>query len=344
MIIENQKVKLKWNKYNKKKYESKGYTFTCYGDMFEVDINDLPLRAKVNVKVECDYCNKVVDILYQNYNVSSSKKQGKYACNECKQNAIVKSTLERRQKALFEKCQNACKKHDYKMLTTQNDIKNNTTYINYLCPSHGIQSIRISNLINGRTCPKCAKEICKEKYKINPNEVEKRIQECGGELLNKHEYENRWTKNLRVLCPMCKDEFVTSLVIFTQHGGKLCDNCSRIKSVGEHKIKQYLQSNNIQFLQQKSFEECRDKNPLRFDFYLPDYNTCIEYNGEQHYKAVDFGNYGHELASLKLSIQQEHDKIKCTYCVTNGIKLLEIKYNEDVNQILEDFLNNTKLI
>ena len=54
-------------------------------------------------------------------------------------------------------------------------------------------------------------------------------------------------------------------------------------SKSEKYIANYLSFQNILFEQEYIFPDCRDINPLPFDFYLPDYNTCIEYDGQQHF-------------------------------------------------------------
>lgn len=59
---------------------------------------------------------------------------------------------------------------------------------------------------------------------------------------------------------------------------------------------------------------------MPFDFYLPEYNCCIEYDGEFHYKITTLNN---DLKSQKL-----HDKIKSDYCKLNNIKLVRIPYWE----------------
>ena len=59
---------------------------------------------------------------------------------------------------------------------------------------------------------------------------------------------------------------------------------------------------------------------LFFDFYLPDYNTLIEYDGRQHYE-IAF-NQGEE----KLILQKKYDKIKNKWCKNNKIILIRIPY------------------
>jgi len=54
---------------------------------------------------------------------------------------------------------------------------------------------------------------------------------------------------------------------------------------------------------------------LKFDFYLPVFNMCIEFDGEQHYRPHrDNDKFNHSMISLR-------DQIKTLYCEANNIKL-----------------------
>ena len=70
---------------------------------------------------------------------------------------------------------------------------------------------------------------------------------------------------------------------------------------------------------------------LSYDFYLNDYNTCIEYNGEQHYRPVNI--FGGEKRFKK---QLLHDNLKRQYCEINNINLIIVPYWEKEN--IENFL------
>ena len=76
----------------------------------------------------------------------------------------------------------------------------------------------------------------------------------------------------------------------------------------------------------------------RYDFYLPDYNTLIEYDGEQHYIPVNFGNWDDEELQKHFETTQEHDKIKNEYCKKHNINLLRIPYWEKQN--IENIISN----
>ena len=119
-------------------------------------------------------------------------------------------------------------------------------------------------------------------------------------------------------------------------------------SSGEFFISKFLEENNIKFIHNKRFENCRDKLSLPFDFYLPDYNVCIEYQGEQHFKEIPFLTYcTHDKKVLNknevgLEERQHKDNIKKEFCKNNNIKLLEPAYyhsNEEIKMIIIEALN-----
>lgn len=65
---------------------------------------------------------------------------------------------------------------------------------------------------------------------------------------------------------------------------------------------------------------------LELDAYIPDKKLGFEYNGRQHYEAVDF--FGGE---ERLEIQKENDRKKLKLCKEHGVKLIIIKYDEELN-------------
>ena len=59
--------------------------------------------------------------------------------------------------------------------------------------------------------------------------------------------------------------------------------CYTITSKGENEVEKVLIELNIIFEKQKRLQDMK-KAP--FDFYLPDYNLLIEFQGKQHYEPV----------------------------------------------------------
>ena len=97
----------------------------------------------------------------------------------------------------------------------------------------------------------------------------------------------------------------------------------------------FLKNKNIGFVDQKIFENCKNIKHLKFDFYLPRYNICIEYDGKQHFESIKF--FGGEKTYKYMEI---NDKIKNIYCKNNNIRLLRIKYTEynKIEDIVISFL------
>lgn len=103
-------------------------------------------------------------------------------------------------------------------------------------------------------------------------------------------------------------------------------SCGCNISAGEYTIATILKESNIAFKREYSFEDCinpKTKRKLRFDFYLPDYNTCLEFDGRQHYQ--ENGSFA-ELEGLD-NIQYR-DFIKSQYCVNNHICLIRIPFTQ----------------
>ena len=105
-----------------------------------------------------------------------------------------------------------------------------------------------------------------------------------------------------------------------------CPKCKRFNSKGEIAIKKLLEQNNINYEQQKRYNEL---NGLSFDFYIPSRNLLIEFQGEQHYHPI--AHFGGEEKFIK---QKKNDEIKREFCKNNQIELLEIKYT-DIDRIDE---------
>lgn len=104
-------------------------------------------------------------------------------------------------------------------------------------------------------------------------------------------------------------------------------------STGENIIKKYLDSNNIEYIFQKKFDDCTFKKKLKFDFFLETKNIVIEFDGKQHYEPIKlFG--GKEF----LMISRKRDRVKNDYCLNNKIKLIRIKYSDILN--IESILKN----
>lgn len=217
--------------------------------------------------------------------------------------------------------------YDYSLV----DYNKNKKHVNIICLVHG-SFLQIPNThLLGCGCPKCAYEENGKNCRKTNNEF---IDESN--LIHKNKYDYSlvdYVQNKTKIKIICKKHGEFEQVPNTHLSGHGCPKCKQ--SRGEIKIEQFFLNNNITYIYQKSFDDCKYKRKLIFDFYLPEYNLCAEYDGRQHFEPINF--FGGEEA---LKLLQITDEIKNQYCRDNNVNLIRIKYNENVEdklKIIENF-------
>lgn len=116
--------------------------------------------------------------------------------------------------------------------------------------------------------------------------------------------------------------------------GNRCPLCKESK--GERLVRHFLIKMDVEFEREKRYEDLRSSGSyMPFDYYLPDHNLLIEYDGEQHYKPT--GYFGGE---EKLKSQQRRDNKKNKYAKENGIKLLRIPYYYSDEEVFKAIKEN----
>ena len=317
ILDKNQLVVIKWNNTNKEWYESKGYVYTKRYDEVYVKAKDLKPNSSARVIVNCDYCGSEYDTEFAVLN-SGRKILPKDACKHCASLKTNDINFRKRATKAFSIAEEICKKNDYKLLTNIDEYTNIFMKIKFICSQHGLQIMSLDNFIHGHKCRECSYEKRGIKLKFSIDYVKDTIESINGNiLLNPEDYKDTICHNLDIRCS-CGNIFTTSFSNYKRCGVNKCFSCSNKESNYEKKIKEYLIENNIDFIQEKRFSDCRDKKPLPFDFFIPSKKLIIEYDGQQHFYPV-FGN-----DSFKMTIK--HDKIKNEYCKMKNINLLRIPY------------------
>ena len=225
-----------------------------------------------------------------------------------------------------------------------------TDYIHYICPTHGLQEQEYRVHVGlGCGCPQCANYPNKKSPMERCQEwIAKCIEKYGEgryDYSRAHEdyvnndslvwirccIHNKWFQttpdnNLRTVngsCPICSADFT--------------------ETQGEAEIRRWLLKHDIINFKQDEVT-LPNENPrckrqyLRPDFWLPDYNLFIEYNGEQHYEDVDY--FFDE--DFTFEDQQIRDQTLRDYCQRHGHSLLEIPYWDfkRIDEILTNELLN----
>jgi len=96
---------------------------------------------------------------------------------------------------------------------------------------------------------------------------------------------------------------------------------------------------NVKYVKQKRFKDCINKQQLPFDFYLEEFNTLIEVDGEHHYKIVRYNNLNETKAQSNLEKTRTRDKIKTKYCEDNKITLIRLPYWDIYNEKYKETLS-----
>lgn len=173
---------------------------------------------------------------------------------------------------------------------------------------------------------------CSEKALITDDEFRKRLQSLTDNIHPVNAYHGMWNPIL-FKCSECGKQFIKA-PFYVLHAPK-CPQCQRYR--GEAKIALFLDRNNINFSQQKDYSDLigTGGGKLKFDFYLPDYNLLIEYQGEFHDGTMN------KFVSDRYPYVHEHDKLKREYVKKHSINLLEIWYYDfdKIEEILADRLN-----
>ena len=331
MLNENLEVEQKWNNSTMKWYKDKGYIFTKRNDCFKVKIKDLPKCSKVLVYPICDYCGEKYETTYFVYN-QGHKVINKDCCSNCTGKKTSEITWRKRAIKYITKAQERCKELGYTLITSIEEYSDVKMKIKIDIGNDNIQEVILDHFIHGHDC--LVNSYKNRNYKrISKEEINKIIISCGDEWLNPEEYTNCLDRQLKIKC-QCGNIFETSFINFSRAGVNRCSSCTKIISKGELLIKDILQANNINYIFQYKFDDCKDKRKLPFDFYLPEYNSCIEFDGQYHYYPV--------ISEEALEQTIKHDNIKNEYCFNHYIPLLRIPYfdsNKAEEKILQ-FIKN----
>jgi len=216
------------------------------------------------------------------------------------------------------------KKHGNKYDYSDVNYIDRYTYVNIKCLVHGVFLQRPSDHLNGNGCKKCIGRYVSdtESFIIKANKIHN----------NRYIYDKTlYVKNSDKLEIFCKHHGYFQQFASIHLRGSGCPRCCN--SRGELLIYKYLSSNSIEHIQQYTYKNCKNILCLRFDFYLPNYNILIEFNGLQHYKPINF--FGGKKAFKK---QVKKDNIKKKYCKDNNITLIIIRYDQNIFDALNAFL------
>lgn len=222
------------------------------------------------------------------------------------------------------------------------DYKDRKSKITIRCSCGHLKEIRLNTALSGTYSGLCEECSSKKYHGANRFTWEDVFDLCairGLELVST-DYTNARSP-IEVRCP-CGSTFVTTWDSIHTMGKTRCDACTGRMSSGERAVESWLQQHRIEYVRQKQFPRCGGAvRAYRFDFYIPEIRTCIEFDGQQHFQEVDFsGKSSPEDLRKALFDTQCRDLLKDMYCEEHGLNLIRIRYDEidQVSDILDSRL------
>ena len=301
-------------------------------------------------RLELKFPGENYSIIYAGRN-SSEKTSLK--CLDCGRRIIVNTgeLFRARRKHICAKCHYKRKDTQRNEKIIRERLKDCATDINfYMQNRNGIRHSMITF-----TCKHCGRINTKEvanflRQQYNCNYCEgrkeskdtdsflKELQEkCGNKFTLLTEYVNAKT-SVKIKCNNCG--FIREVKPPAILASGFCPKCEKKNSLGEKKITQYLDKNNIHFIPQMYFSNW-EIGLHYFDFYIPSFNLVLEFHGKQHY---EFNSFFHkDLEDFRY--RQNKDLLKKESALKKGLNYASINYSliNDLDTILNYIFNSTTI-
>ena len=248
-------------------------------------------------------------------------------------------------------------KYDFSSILKEKQIgSDNSRLITAVCPIHCEFTLSLQHFIkNDVVCPECYKEIQKENArKIALKTIEdviiRRKEDFGLDISFLGFKNNEWVGYndtiLILRCNIHNEIWETTRYCNFITGSSIC-GCPACRNKEENQCYKIIKNlgfsspikrQHIIHIFDEHLGRIRD---LKVDFYLPEFNIIIEYDGEQHYKFVE--RYHKTEEGYKNQIRR--DLLVTKFCEENNLKLLRITFKEkkeNIGVIVKTFVETGK--
>jgi len=268
------------------------------------------LDARTNVEIVCPTHGS----FFQSPTAHLSQKQG---CPKCG----VTTSRVKRGKTIKDFVRDAEEAHGIRYDYSLSVYVNSSEKVAIRCLDHGVFWQLPLHHLKGIGCPVCGTN--------RTANAKRRSKELFGSDARKVHGERYDYSRVRYISSHSKVE-----IVCRKHGsfkqtpashisGRGCPICS--ESQGEKLVARVLDDLGIKYVRQKKFDGCRLRKRLCFDFYIPDFNVAIEFDGIQHSEPRDFGG-SKESAFKEFEMTKIRDEVKNVYCEESGITLLRVNF------------------
>lgn len=264
----------------------------------------------------------------------------RYGCSKCGMERQIKARTGTKEDFIARSTKIHNGYYDYSKV----EYVNAKTDVTIICPVHGPFKQTPDIHVHGGGCKRCKihnkmPQIIKNRQwyvdatRLTKDEFIQKANKVHG--VGTYDYRDvSFTKQSDIVTIYCKKHGKFRQRVSHHLQGYGCQKCNQSK--GERAIQLYLDETGVNYSIQKTFEDCKYKQELRFDFAI--YNSdgtlrcLIEYQGQQHFtniqwKGVKFGDYENQII---------RDEIKRKYCEDNGIQLLYCSYAQDLSEFFDE--------
>lgn len=276
---------------------------------------DRYIDSKTKIRFECPDCGNVW--MAQPSNILCGK-----GCPKCR-DAMLKKKFEMGKEEFCDRVQKA--NPNTEIVSTNDYTYHGRSLVR--CKIHGGERIvNNANLIKGCGCKQCGNEKTRKLKARTQDEFVSEVAKTSPHIEVLGEYINARTK-IKVRCKNHNEIYYVTPDLLINGTGN-CSKCTMTS--GEYKVANYLDAEGYEYIPQYSFDGNKEIKNKRYDFYIPSLNTCIEYDGKQHFEPLS--NFGGEET---FEYTQKCDAIKNAYCKEQGINLIRIPYTvDDVGEYL----------
>ncbi|WP_231169855.1 hypothetical protein [Clostridium botulinum] len=375
-MLVSKEVKVKWNGYTRKWYESKGYKWTRQNDYFLCKIEDLQPTSTIKVDVKCDYCGSVHKKEYRSYLLKKDliNKDCCKLCKNKKQEEIMTkkygvkniSQLEDRKKISseqlrtpFKQVMDFCSKKGLTLLSTEQDYKNDRSKLRFKCNFHEDYGIQESNFANIKKSKHC----CKYGGYASIGEVKR----LDGEFIY-NEFINKglipkfkaqdYKDNMQLLpyfCPKHKDKGIQLLRYGNLQQGQRCAYCANehrgaYKRFNEDDVFLYFQQRGLRIVEGEKYKNkeqhikyicCKHPQDIQIVTYSGLKNTVQPC---KYCRAEDNITLLNKRYRSSIGFWRKRTEKECNYkCILTGNTQYDIHHLYSYNSIIKDAMVNLKI-
>lgn len=304
-LILPQQIKIKWTPHAKLYYSNLGYQFTGNNDFFNVHVLDLSKGSVYKVKIQCDYCGKIVEKPWKDF---LQLRGHTYCCKECLTHK--KKTIDEKENLIFIEIPYRNKNWLFNEYVVKNreakDIAKECN-INIRTLREWISMLEIEK--QGVKTKYITKEILTDLYTVqhkSTSEIGKMYDVCDGTILN-------LMKKFNI--PSFSNSEAYKIYLYEKGG---LEKARKLQSTMENRIRSSCRQHGIDTKDFKGFSTT-EQHMARNNTYYKEWKRKIF--ERDNYTCQCCGKHGGNLNAHHLYNFSEYKDLR--YDINNGITLCE---------------------